>query len=197
MGLEDRIKSAWEKALERAQQMPEVPEEELRRAEYVPRGRMMAARYLKEKDYDLGAGVAAQDPGVRPHVAEGAREILLLNVVLPLDDDSGERNRRAMEGLAVLSRNRAALVQALGELEYLFDYYGKARSHTYERLKDNFGKKLQKAQQRIEARMGPGVVADVERQPAFLEEWSRVRAQMDAQFEDKLSEIKEMIRAIG
>ena len=195
--MEDRIKSAWEKALERAQQMPEVPEEELRRAEYLPRGRMVAARYLKEKDYDLAAGVAAQDSALRPYLAEGARDTLLLNIALPRDDDPGEQNRRAMNGLVALSGNRAALAQALGELEYLFDYYGKARSSTYQRLKDSFGKRLARARQKVEARMGPGVVADVERQPAFQEEWSRLQAQLAAQFEDKLGEIKEAIRAIG
>jgi len=195
--LEDRIKSAWEKALERAERMPRVPDEELRRAEYVPRGRAMAARYLQEKDFDLAAAVAAQDPQVRPYLAEGAREVLLINLVLPREDGPEEDDRRVMEGLAALSRNRAALGRVLGELEYLLDYYRKARQTTYQRLKDGFSKRLARAQQQIEARMGPGVVVDVERQPAFLEEWSRLQAQLSSQFEDKLSELKEEIRAIG
>ncbi|HUW63272.1 MAG TPA: hypothetical protein VMW83_01025 [Spirochaetia bacterium] len=177
--------------------MQEVSAEELLRSENVTKGQMMAARFLKENSYDLAAALAGQDPALRPYLAQGARETFLLNINLPLDEEETLANRRAMSGLAALGQDRGALAESLGELEYLFDYYGKAMDSTYQRLKDNFSQRAARTPKKAEGRMAPGMVIDVERQPAFLEEWSRVRGQLGAQFEEKLSEVKQRIREIG
>lgn len=195
--MDDRIKSAFEKAMERAGQVKEMSDSELARVENIPRGRMMAARFLKEKDYDLAADLAGQDPAVRPFLGEGARETFLLNIVLPLTDQEREANRRAMRGLTLTGGDRKVLGEALGEMEYLFDYYGKVLDSTYQRLKAGFGQRVDKARKKAEARLGHSVAIDVERQSAFIEEWGRTRAQITAQFEEKLNELKKMIRGKG
>ncbi len=49
------IKSAWEKAMEKVEKLGKPSEEELKQLEYVPAGNRLAARYLKEKTFDLDA----------------------------------------------------------------------------------------------------------------------------------------------
>jgi hypothetical protein len=193
--VDDRIKSAFEKAMERAGQMQEVPAWELARADNLPKGRMMAVRFLNGQDFDLAADLGRQDRSLRPYLAEGARETFLLHIGLPADDEGREANRRAMNGLVATAADKGALAEALGELEYLFDYYGKVLDSTYQRLKANFSQRAAGAKRKAESR--PGMTIDVARQPAFLEEWSRTRAQLTAQFEEKLNEVKQAIREIG
>lgn len=193
--MDDRIKSAFEKAMERAGSMGEVSAEELSKAENMPKGRMMAARFLADADYDLAGALAGEDPGVRPYIGEGARETLLLNIVLPQDGQALPGNRLAMSGLAVIGQDRGALAEALGEMEYLFDYYGKIVESTYQRFKDSFGQR--RFPKQAGRRMDPGMGANVEKTSAFLEEWSRVRVQLEEQFEEKLRELKNKIRQIG
>ena len=49
------IKSAWEKAMEKANSLGKLSPDEADKFKYVPLGNALAAQYLREKVYDLEA----------------------------------------------------------------------------------------------------------------------------------------------
>jgi len=49
------MKSAWEKAMEKAEKLGKPTDEELKQIEYVPAGNALAARYIQEDNVDLDA----------------------------------------------------------------------------------------------------------------------------------------------
>ena len=52
------MKSAWEKAMERAEKLGKPSDEELKQLEHIPTGSRLAATYLGEEKYDLAAEIS-------------------------------------------------------------------------------------------------------------------------------------------
>lgn len=191
----DKIKSAYEKALERVRAM-NLDQVDLSGVEFEPKGSQAAARFLREKNFDLLGELNRYPEDVRGYVKKGMEETLLQNIQLPADENTRETNRRAMEGLLALKKNKSALKQVFSELEYLFNYYARAFEHTYANLKESFAARLEQAQEALQRQLGVKVRVDVERHPAFLEEWLRVQGELNGQYEAILAEQKGKIRSI-
>ena len=116
----DRIKSAYEMAMERFSKRKEVPRSEIDRMEYEPMGNAAAAAFLKNREYDLKSEIERHPEPYRGYVAGGIQKTLLHNIMLPADQSLKETNRRAMEGLLAVKKNRRALEELFSQLEHLF-----------------------------------------------------------------------------
>lgn len=192
------IKSAWEKALERVEKLGKPSEEELKSLEYIPLGNSLAARYLKEEDYDLEAELAKyKGSGIRKYIIQGAQEILLRNILLPRNNQSKETTKRAMAGLRLIKQNRNRLEAIFDLINNLLSYYEQARQQTYMQLRQNFETRLQEVTRAVQQQLGAKVTIQPELQPQFQEEWRKISAQLDAQYEKVLDEHKEQILKIA
>jgi hypothetical protein len=191
-----KIKTAYEKAMERLSSL-NLDSVNVASIEYTPKGNVAAARFLEEKDFDLLAELQRYGEEVRGYVLEGIEETFLKNIQLPKDGLTQETNKRAMEGLLLVKKNKGALRQVFSELEYLFTYYTQALDHTYDNLKESFSARLAPTQKALEQQLGAKLKVNVERHPAFLEEWTRFQQQLDTQYEAVLNEQKEKIRRIN
>ena len=86
--------------MEKVEKLDKPSDEELKKLEYIPAGNRLAAKYLKEEDYNLAAELNKyKDAGIKIHIIQGAEEIFLRNIILPRNDEGsrGER-RRALPG---------------------------------------------------------------------------------------------------
>jgi hypothetical protein len=193
--MENRIKTALEKAMERAQNL-EVSETELQQMDLVPKGQTLAAKFLQDKDLDLRQELAGFREAERHLVLKGLEETLLRNINPPATEGAAETNRRAMEGILTIKEDKRAVMEVFGELEYLFQYYTEAVKHTYANLKEVFSRRTDAAKQVLEQQMGIRVRVDVEKHPAFQEEWLRALNDLNARYEGILAEHKERIRRI-
>ncbi len=71
-----RIKSAFEKAMERAESMGEPTPEERLQIKFLPQGERLAAEYLKGEG-DLKSTVEECNPEGRPYLVKGACKVLI------------------------------------------------------------------------------------------------------------------------
>lgn len=188
----DRIKSAYEMALERLKQRKEVPQSELDRMEYLPVGKSLGAAFLRDMDYDFKAELEKYPAEMREYILEGAQEAFLSNIFLPADSSAREATRRALEGVALLKKDKQALKEAFGQLEYLFNYYEQSLAQAHQQLKESFNARLGAAQRSMGKRMQ--VDAKPEKQAAFREEWAKMLARLNSQYEGILNEQKEKLR---
>jgi len=187
------IQSAWEKAMEKVDKLGKLSEEELKSLEYVPLGNSLAARYLKE-NYDLDAELTRyKGSGVRKYIIQGIQEILIRNIALPRDNRAKETTKKAMSGLKLIKQNRNRLEAVFDLINNLFNYYEQARQQTYIQLRQNFEAKLQEVTRAVQQQLGAKVTVQPELQPQFQEEWRKISAQLDAQYEKVLDEHKEQI----
>lgn len=193
----DRIKSAYEMALERFQQRKEVPPAEMDRMEYEPAGKIAAAVFLREKDYDLSAEAAKYPQQFQGYVLEGIQKTLLSNLLPPLDKETLESNLRAMRGILLIKKDQAAVKEVIGQLENLFKYYEQALAQTYSQFKQQFTEKLSPSIRAMEKRTGQKFKIDPEKQPGFREEWNKVLGHLNSQYEQVLNEQKDKLRNIN
>jgi len=189
------IKSAFEKAMEKVEKIGEASEEELMKWKYTPEGQRLAVEYLKE-ECNLTAELGKYGEETKRFVIKGAQEVLLRSIGLPLNEFAKKNSRRAMEAIKALKRDKASVENVYSKMRRIFAHYEQEgeqqRRQAYEMLKQDFQLKIQQA---IQQQIGvpAGVKIDVERQPQFQEEWRRILAQMDSQYQKLLEEYKQEI----
>ncbi len=194
------MRSAFEIAMEKAEQLEKPSAEELERWRCVPEGERLAVRYLEE-DCDLIAELNRYGEGAREHVIEGVEEVLLRNIELPGSDlvRRGKSDRKVVEGLKLLKRDKVAVENVFSKVRRIFNHYqgegAGQRKQAYESLKADFQVRVQQAiQQQLGTSMG--IKIDVERQPQFQEEWRRVLSRLDSQYQKLLDEYKGELQEI-
>ncbi len=192
------MKSALERALERAERLGEASEEDRRRWKYVPEGEKLAADCLKGEG-DLLAEVDRYDENARPLVVEGAQGILVNSIDLPRTDDAKKVSKKAMEAIKELKRDKVALENVYTKLRRIFTHYEQEgeqqRRQAYEAVKRDVEEKLRQAMQQ---QLGAGAPEriDVESQPQFQQEWRRMLAQLESQYLTLLEEYKQEILTV-
>ncbi len=188
----EEIRSAREIAMEKVEKLGEATEEERLRWKYVPEGEKLAARYL-EQEVSLLSELGNYDDRARRSVVEGIQSVLVRNIDLPRNDFIRKANRRAMEGMKLLKKDKVGVENVFSRMRRIFEHYSEQgeqqRQQAYESLKADFEARLQQAmRQQLGAFAGTRV--DVERQPQFQEEWRRLQAQLDSQYSRVLDEYK-------
>lgn len=188
----EEIKSARQIAEEKIKELGEPTEEERLRWKYVPEGEKLSARYLRQ-DVNLADEIGKYEGKARQYVAEGAAEVLLRNINLPQTDIDKKSNRRAMEGLKALKKNKIAVENVFSQMRRVFEHYqgqgDQQRRQAYEALKADFTAQVQAAIKQQYGALGD-VNIDVESQPQFQEEWRKVQARLNEQYLKLLNEYK-------
>jgi len=193
------IKSAREIAREKVEKLGEVTDEERLKWKYVPEGEKLAVRYLKQ-NLNLVAELGKYEEKVVRYIKEGASEILIRNINLPQNDLARKNNKKAMEGLKTLKKDKIGVENIFSKMRHIFNHYieqgEQQRKQAYEQLKVEFDAKVQQA---IQQQLGTvvGLKIDVERQPQFQEEWRKVLTQLDSQYISLLNEYKQELSAIA
>ncbi len=193
------MKSAYERAMERVAKLEKPSEEETLKWKYAPEGQRLAAEYLKEEG-NLVAELGKYQEAAKGSVVKGAEEIFLRTIVLPANDSVKQSNKRAMEGIKITKRDKAAVENVFSRIRRLFEHYEKdgeqQKRQAYEMLKQNLEAKIQQAVQQ-QGGLPPGAKISVESQPQFQEEWRRTLAQLDSQYHKLLDEYKQEISAVS
>ncbi len=192
----DEMKSAFERAMERAESLGKASEEDLRKWKYLPEGEKLAAKYLKD-ECDLVAEIGRyDDDNVRQHLAEGAQEILVRNIDLPRNELAKRTNKKAMEAIKELKRDKVSVENVYTKLRRIFNHYEQEgeqqRRQAYEAVKKDVEAKMQQAMQQ-QLGVAGSMKINVETQPQFQQEWRRTLAQLESQYLKLLDECKQEI----
>jgi hypothetical protein len=193
------IKSAYEIAMEKINKIESATPEERLKWKYIPKGEELAGKYLKD-DINLTAELSKYGEQERKYVVQGISSILIRNIDLPKNDAVKKNNKKAMDGLSAVKKDKKALENAFSKIRYIFNHYseqGEAQKKAaYEQVKEEFMMKVQQAlaQQGSNARIN---AVDIERQPQFQEEWRKMLMRLDSQYLQHLSEYKHELQAIN
>jgi hypothetical protein len=189
------IKSAFEKAMERADKLGKASPEEMERLRYIPEGEKLAAKFLRN-ECALAEEINQHEEKVRGLVAQGAQGVLLSNIALPRNEHIQQASEKSMEGLRAMKKDGAALDKIFSKITNIFEHYLQQgmsqRQEAYEALKKDFQAKFEQAM-RQQPGAPAGAKVDVESQPQFQDGWRRIMAQMDAQYLNVLGDYKQEI----
>jgi hypothetical protein len=194
----DEMKSAYERAMERAESLGKASEEDLTKWKYLPEGAKLAAKYLRD-EFDLATEIGKYEEKVRQLVVQGAQEAFLRNIDLPRNDLAKKKNKKVMEAMKELKRDKVGIENVYTKLRRVFSHYEKEgeqqRRQTYEAVRRDFEGKLMQASQQQPGAAPPSKV-NVDSHPQFQQEWRRVLAQLDSQYLKLLDEYKKEILTI-
>lgn len=190
----DEMKSALERAMERADRLGKASEEDRRKWQYLPEGEKLAAEHMKGGS-DLLVELGKYDDDARPHVAEGAQKVLVGSMDLPRNDVAKARNKKAMEAIKELKRDKVGVENVFTKIRRVFNHYEQEgeqqRRQAYEEVKRDVEAKLRQAMQQS-GQEAPEKM-NVESQPQFQQEWRRAVSQLDSQYINLLDEYKQEI----
>ena len=195
----DEMKSAFERAMERAESLGKASEEDLRRWKYLPEGEKLAAKYLIN-ECDLVVEIGRYDDDARQLVSEGAQGILVKNIDLPRNELAKKANKKAMEAIKELKHDKVSLENVYTKLRRILNHYEQEgeqqRGQAYEAVKRDVEAKMRQALQQQSGASAPGRI-DVESHPQFQQELRRALAQLELQYLTLLGEYKQEILGIA
>ncbi|MEE8373055.1 MAG: hypothetical protein V3R87_05035 [Dehalococcoidia bacterium] len=190
----DEMKSALERAMERADRLGKASEEDRMKWQYLPEGEKLAAGHMKG-DSDLLVELGKYDDDARPHVAEGAQKVLVGSMDLPRNDVAKAWNKKAMEAIKELKRDKVGVENVFTKIRRVFNHYEQEgeqqRKQAYDEVKRDVEAKLRQAMQQS-GQEAPAKM-NVESQPQFQQEWRLAMAQLDSQYINLLDEYKQEI----
>jgi len=190
-----KIKTAWEKALERFEEKTKhVSSADILRMECLQEGQKLVGRYLAEPRFKLTDAFEQYDPEKKGLVLKAVEETLLNRLVLPENERALQDDRRVMEGLMAVKENKQLLSSIFGEMEHLFNYYLQAREQARESLEQDFSSRIEEAMQKRGIRPGPGVRVNPAGHPQFQEEWSRLSGDLNKRFLPALEQLRRKIK---
>jgi hypothetical protein len=193
------IKSAYEIAMEKINNIESATAEEKMQWKFIPKGETLAAKYMKD-DINLPTELAKFTDEEKKYAMQGISSILARNIDLPKNDAVKKNNKKAMDGLSAIKKDKKGLENVFSKIRYIFNHYaeqGEAQKKAaYEQVKEEFAMKLQQAlvQQGSAAKISN---IDIERQPQFQEEWRKMLIRIDAQYLQHLNEYKHELQAIN
>lgn len=192
----DEIKSAFEKAMERAEKLGRASPEEMKKAEWFSKGNMIGAKYLQQDIKDLAMELSKIEEDVRMYVDEGLDEVLRRNIDLPKNGFTRDRSQRALEGILALKENNSALKEAMDQIGHLFAYYEQAMQQMQVSLRQEFEGKLADAMGVMAQQFGTRNKMDLHRHPQFQEQLRQAVAGLDAQYVPVLNDLKQRLAGL-
>ena len=193
------IKSAYEIAMEKLKDIEDATPEERLKWKFSPKGEELAGKYLKD-DVNLLSELSQYKDEERKYVVQGISTILIRNIDLPRNDAIKKTNRKAMDGIKLIKKDKTGVENVFSKIRYIFNHYAEQgeqqKKQAYEQVKMQFAAKLQQA---VQQQMGANarMNIDVERHPQFQEEWRKALVQMDEQYHEHLNEYKNELQKIN
>ncbi len=184
------IKSTLEKVMERAASMGRASQEEIQSEERVKEGMRMAADYLQGKEVDFSGILEAT--GVSALVKKGLVQVFLRNITLPRDDE-GQRAEKAMQGLLELAKGSGDLVSVFRDMKGILEHYQQHKKEIHQQVEEAFRQQMEQALAQQTGQKGLGMKMDPRMHPKFQEEWSKVKADLDGQYNQVLQQHKELV----
>jgi hypothetical protein len=193
------IKSAYELAMEKVDKIGEATEEEKLRWKYGPEGEKLAARFLRE-DFDIVAEVNKFDAKGAKYVTDTATGIFIRNIALPRTDSIKATNKKAMNGIKALKKDKTKTEAVLSQMRRVFTHFTEQgeqqRKQAFAQVKAAFQMKVEQALAQQGSELPPGAKIDIEKQPQFQEEWRKIQTQLDGQYNKLLDEMKADLKDI-
>ena len=184
------IKSTLEKVLERAASMGHATREEITAEERVKDGMRMGADYLRGKEVDFSGALESTTSSVL--VKKGLVQAFLRNITLPRDDDQ-QRAERAMQGLLALGKGSGDFMSIFKDMKGILDHYQQHKNEVRQQVVDAFKQQMEQALAQQTGQAGLDMKVDPAMHPKFQEEWSRVKSDMDTQYNQALEQYKDLV----
>jgi hypothetical protein len=192
----DKIKSAWEIALEKTKEV-KADRESLKEHEYTEKGKMIVSQFFDNPEkVDLKDALNSVEKKYQPHLKKGMLEALLSNLTLPLTDYANQRSSRVKAAFCALSKEAKQANNIFSELEKFFSRYQKDREKIQEQIKTQYMPRLKQKAAALAQQLGAQVELDPFADPEFNALLKKTLNQLDEGYNQILKQAKEELKTI-
>lgn len=188
------IKSTMELVLERAAQMGKATSAEIEQDEAKKTGMQLIAAFLEGKEESPSKLLADQEPTKQTAIRLGMAETLLRNLFLPRDEHAQERTELATRGLLDISGGAGDVVSICQDMQHIIGQYRQHREQLHGQLEEQVRMQYEQAVAQQMGGQAEGLNIDPTMQPKFKEEWARVEAELDSQYNQALNQHREQLK---
>lgn len=184
----DEMKSALERALERADRMGKLSPEEMQRqneARYIPAGEAIAQRFFEHGHISI---LAEQLDKLESEGKAIATRSALSTLIESIDLDNRDMTERALEGINGLDRSDH-IGRISEDMVDLFGQYAWQNKLWYEENAEDAGKEVK--ERMPNAGISGSAIAEVNIEND--EEWSRKSDELRSEFNSRLGELKKAL----
>ena len=188
------IKSTMELVMERAARMGKATSDEIEQDAAKKQGMQLIAAFLTDKEDSPTKILDQQEPARQTAIRQGMIETLLRNLFLPRDEQAQERTEQATRGLLDLAGGAGDIVTICQEMQHIIGQYRQHREQLRGQLEEQMRMQYEQA---ISQQMGgraEGMDIDPTTQPKFQEEWAKLEAELDAQYNQALTQHREQLK---
>jgi hypothetical protein len=182
------MKSAFEKALERAERLGKLSPEEIRESkekESIPIGRALVEQYLGHGYGHILEEETARYSGEEKDIVMKAA---ISRLVEAIDLGSGETAERAIGGILAL-KGEGEVGQIAGQIKGLFEEYKQAEKDRYEKEKGE----VEREERELLRQLGITGSAIGEINLEASETWRGICGGLYSQFDQRLNQLKEQL----
>ncbi len=187
------MKSAFDRAWERAEKLGKLSSEEIKQKkeeELTLLGRGLAQRYLQRGHADLLAEEVSKYEGEEREIAVKAT---LSNLVAAIEIGNDEAAARAMAGISTLGGD-GRVGEIAGEIEALYQEYKLERQQQYEKERDEIQRSLKEILHQL--RISGSAVSELNVEAS--QAWETLSAALYSEFDEKLQQLKrELANLLG
>ncbi len=192
-----RIRSAWEIALEKTQDI-EIDKAKLEKENNITAARTLAGRYLNydeemnedalKKEYEKIAGL----DGVR----DGIRTSIMQNLTLPSETVLNDRYERLETLASLISGNDSQVMSLMRQITAFLKQYPEHQKQLYEQLKEHFRPMLEEKTQQLREKYGQDIPLSLENDKEFVQVANKQLEELRKQYESNLDAAKSQLEAI-
>lgn len=188
------IKSTMELVLERAAKMGKASSEDIERDEAVKKGMQLIAGYLDGNEESPTRLLSEQEPSRQTAIREGMAEALIRNIFLPRDEIAQARTEQAVRGLLDLAGGAGDIDSICREIQHIVGQYRQHREQLRQQLEDQMRMQYEQFLGQQLGHQAEGMKIDPTLQPKFKEEWARVEAELDNQYNQALNQHRNLLK---
>ena len=178
-----------ERAARLAAEAPDVPADEALKED----GMRLAVSYLGGDAPDLLQLLEQQPPEKQSAIRSGMAIALLRNIILPRDQTLSDQTRQSFKGLQELSGNAADIMSICSELQQILEQYARHQEQVRQQFDESILNQLKMQLQQQGMQVDDDMALSPTMHPNYKEEWARVSADLNSQYNQALDQRKQLI----
>lgn len=194
----NKIKSAFEKAMEKADQLPPPTNEERLQWKWTPEGKRLAGLFLASREGASIKDIIEVEELAKPYLTKGIIGILVEAIRVPENESTLQTGERALNGLIDLIGE--PLKEISDRVHYVWNqylqFYHKQVEEAIEQMKPMLQEQLEHLAQERTGTQGPVDIGPIEARPEYQAQRIKLLIKMREPYENHISDFRTQIREL-
>ncbi|MDD7271762.1 MAG: hypothetical protein PUH25_07765 [Spirochaetales bacterium] len=190
-----KIKSAWEIALERTENI-QIDREKLKKDENIKKARLCAGAYLNDEE-NKGESLVDDLKAINDDdaVKKALKLTALQNLTLASDTVLTDRYERILYLISLCCGSNQNIMELANQIVGFCKQFPEHRKQLVDQLKEQFAPMLSQKAAQLKAQYGQDVPVSLENDPEFLKIANQQLERLQKQYDETLAEAKAQLEA--